>query len=129
MYACVGVCNWINYIMRGETIKIISAGVYCPRELFFSTIKHVRSSLQLLLGKSGGWNVNFSTTITSSNVQSNINSLTNIFIELLQHVSIHYEIIISPSLKYTYPYHKLLKHVLKSQPFTVTFCLWYTYTC
>jgi len=48
-------------------------------------------------------------SITSSNVQSNTTCLTNIFIDLGLHVSIHYGIIIRPSLKYTDPLHKTIK--------------------
>jgi len=59
--------------------------------------------------------------MTSSNVQSNTTCFTNIGIDLGLHVSIHYGIIIRPSLKYSDPYIKLLKHGLGSRPFTTTF--------
>ena len=48
-------------------------------------------------GMNNCWNI----SITSSNVQSNTTCLTNIFIDLGLRVSIHYGIIIRPSLKYT----------------------------
>ena len=59
--------------------------------------------------------------MTSSNVQSNTTCLTNTFVDLGLHVSIHYGIIIRPSLKYTDPLHKIIKIRFGIPTFTLTF--------
>jgi len=56
-------------------------------------------------------------------------TLTNIFIDLGLHVSIHYGIIIRPSLKHTDSLHKTIKTRIGIQTVHNNLCLWYTYLC
>ena len=74
-------------------------------------------------------------SITSNDVQSNTTFLTNIFIDLGLHVSIHYGIIIRPSLKYTDPLHKTINRFTPNDPYmgrtaplTAKRCILYIYS-
>ena len=68
-------------------------------------------------------------SVTSNDVQTNTTSITNIFIDLGLHVSIHYGIIIRPSLKYTDPLHKSIETRIGIPTVHNNLCLLYTCLC